>query len=175
MRSDSLTHDVFQRFVWAIAELLGYHHTDRRLLFVLRIFLNVAISTTCVFGLLSESHVVIADVGYNSNALHGLGFLSSPRGMKVCILDRAVITNSIEVIDVSASPSGWDWDVMQQPFDNKWTFLGVSIWYRTRQCLVMVAATYSTVLCFFICCIIVIHCASKPRDAKNNNPGGCKT
>jgi hypothetical protein len=175
MRPDLFSHHVVQRLAWGITELLGYHCAERRLLFVLRMILNVAISATCVLWLLSESHVVLADVGNNANAVRGLGFLSSPKGMKVSVLDRAEITNSIEVVAVSASPSGWDWDVMQQPFDNKWTFLGVSIWYRTRQCLIMIAATYSTALCFFICCIFAIHCASKAREAKRNYRGGCST
>jgi hypothetical protein len=173
MRSNAPAHNVVRRFVWAIGKLLGYHHTERRLLFVLRMILNVAISATCALWLLSESHVVLADVGNNTNKVRGLGFLSSPKGMKVSVLDRAEITNSIQVVAVSASPSGWDWDVMQQPFDNKWTLLGVSIWYRTRQCLVMVAATYRTVLCFLICSILGINYASKAREAKSNYPGDC--
>ena len=175
MRSELRSYDYAERFAWAIAKVLGYHRTERKLLFALRLMLNLATSTTCVLWLLSYFHVVMADVGSNSSALSGIGFLSAPKELTCYIIDRAAITNSVQVIPVSVSPSAWDNDAMQQPFQMKWTCLGLSIWYRTRQCLAVVAVRYSTLVCFFVCCILVVHRASTPRDLNSNCPPSCDT
>lgn len=160
-RSEHDTGTVAHKLASAVLQLLGYRRTYNRGLLALRIILNVAVLTTSALWILSNTHVILADIGTNTKALRGIGFLSSPKGIKVSLLDRAWITNSIEVVDVSASPSHWDWDAMQQPFDNKWTFFGVSVWYRTRQCFMMVAAGYSTVLVLLICCIVFIEWRAK--------------
>jgi len=104
--------------------------------------LNVAITLVLVFWVLSNWSVVIADIGSNAMNPRGIGFLASPHGLKFSVLDRAVITNSVEIPDVNESPSGWNYDMMQAPFQNKWSLGGNAVWYRTRQCLCMIAVTY---------------------------------
>lgn len=175
MRPERLTLDIAPRFYRTIADLLGYRRTHPPALFALRVIVNVAMSFTCACWFLSSSHSLMADVGSNSTWLRGIGFLSSPKGLTFYIIDRAVITNSIEMMEVSASPSGWDNDAMQQPFDKKMTLLGVSIWYRTRQCLIMVSARYSTVLCLCICCALLIHRSSRTPNANEMCFASCST
>lgn len=111
-----------------------------------RIALNVAITLTLVFWYLSSWWVLRADIGSNSVNPRGLAILWSPRGLNVMLLDRAVVTNTVEWVDVTQSPSGWDWDAMQRPFERKWSLTGVSVWYRTRQCPGMFAVTYPAML-----------------------------
>ncbi|MBL8814507.1 MAG: hypothetical protein JNL58_00650 [Planctomyces sp.] len=156
-----LTFDVARKLVSTVLQLLGYRQTDNRGLLTLRVILNVAAVTTGALWFLSTTHVILADIGNNAKALRGIGFFSSPKGIAVCLIDRASITNSVEVIDVTASPSRWDWDAMQQPFDNKWTFFGLSVWFRTRQCFMMVAAKYSTVLVLLMCGIVLLEWTTK--------------
>ena len=113
---------------------------------MVRIGLSIATTLVLVFWALSNWSVVCADVGSNALNPKGIGFFSSPVGLNFSLLDRAWITNSVNVIDVGESPSGWDWDVMQEPFDGKWSFVGISFCYRTRQCRCMLAITYPATL-----------------------------
>jgi len=124
----------------------------RRLFFLAtRIALHVALTAVLVFWVLSRWTVVLADVGSNSVMPRGVAFTSSPRGIKFSLLDRAWITNGVELCDVNESPSGWDWDAMQRPYARKWSLLGISFWYRTRQCLAMIAVTYPAAILLLLC------------------------
>jgi hypothetical protein len=94
----------------------------------------------------SRMFVIVADVGVPIPGIQGLGLMSTPHGLLVTALDRAVITNNFQIVTADSSPFGFDWNQIAGPSRKHWSVLSVGIWLRTRQSAVQVGIPYLTAI-----------------------------
>ncbi|MCP4509965.1 MAG: hypothetical protein GY826_26610 [Fuerstiella sp.] len=94
----------------------------------------------------SRMFVIVADMGVRIPGIQGIGVMSTPHGLLVTALDRAVITNSFQIVDADSSPSDFDWNEIAGPARKHWSVLSIGVWLRTRQSVVQVGMPYPTAL-----------------------------
>ncbi len=94
----------------------------------------------------SRMFVIVADVGVPIPGIQGIGMMSTPHGLLVTALDRAVITNNFQIVDADSGPAGFDWNAIAGPSRQHWSVLGIGIWLRTRQSVLQIGFPYPIAL-----------------------------
>ena len=93
---------------------------------------------------------MVADVGVPIRGIQGIGMMSTPHGLLMTALDRAVITNNFEIVDADNNPAGFDWNAIAGPSQQHWSVLGIGIWLRTRQSVLQIGFPYPIALALLL-------------------------
>ncbi|MEO2018207.1 MAG: hypothetical protein ABGZ53_27965 [Fuerstiella sp.] len=110
------------------------------------LILRVLIMAVVSLWASSRLFVIVADMGIPIPGIQGIGLMSTPHGLLLCALDRAVVTNGFEIVDADTSPSGFDWNAIAGPSEQHWNVLSIGIWLRTRQSVLQIGVPYLTAL-----------------------------
>ena len=98
----------------------------------------------------SRIFVIVADLGIPIPGIQGIGMMSTPHGLLVTALDRAVITNNFEIVDADNNAEGFDWNAIAGPSRQHWSVLGIGIWLRTRQSVLQIGFPYPIALILLV-------------------------
>ncbi|MEO1978921.1 MAG: hypothetical protein ABGZ24_00210 [Fuerstiella sp.] len=94
----------------------------------------------------SRLFVIVADMGVPIARIQGIGMMSTPHGLLLTALDRAVSTNNFQIVDTDSNPSGFDWNAIAGRSRKHWSVLGIGVWLRTRQSVLQIGVSYPTAL-----------------------------